>query len=85
MEVYAIYGITDCPACLRACALLMELEKEYVFVEMDFSKTYRNSLKSRLGWATFPIVTLVDEEDEKLIGGYTELWEKLQNRPKTPF
>ena len=43
--VYIIYGITDCPACLRACADLMEKSCEYVFVETDFAPSYRDSLK----------------------------------------
>ena len=36
-EIFIVYGITDCPACLRTQADLMERDKEYVFVETDFS------------------------------------------------
>ena len=31
-KIYLIYGISDCPACLRAQAVLMELDLEYVFI-----------------------------------------------------
>ena len=51
---YIIYGISDCPACLRACAAAMELypTHEYVFVNTDFSKTHRERLKLRYGVET---------------------------------
>jgi len=73
MEFYMVYGITDCPACLRACALLMEKEKEYVFVETDFSSTYRKQLKEQFKWNTFPIIVIIKEGGEEVIGGYTDL------------
>ena len=56
MGTYVVYGISDCPACLRACADLMEADNEYVFVEMDFSKTYRKYIKDKYEWPTFPII-----------------------------
>ncbi len=68
-----MYGITDCPACLRACALLMEKDREYVFVEADFSKTYRNIIKQKFDWTTFPIVVMLCDDKEELVGGYDEL------------
>jgi glutaredoxin-related protein len=72
---YIVYGITDCPACLRACADLMELypDKEYVFVETDFSKSYRNYLKDKYNWPTFPIVIQWFEHESVVIGGYEQL------------
>ncbi len=73
MEVYIIYGITDCPACLRACADLMERNLEYAFVETDFSKTYRDSLKREFEWPTFPMIVKVAGDEEEFIGGYEEL------------
>jgi len=84
MEVYLIYGITDCPACLRACADLMENNKEYVFIETDFSKTYRESIKKEFDWHSFPIIVRVDKDNEKLIGGYAELLPLLGPRATDP-
>ena len=54
MNTNIVYGITDCPACLRACADLMEADIEYVFAETDFSKSYREYLKDKYEWPTFP-------------------------------
>jgi glutaredoxin len=73
MEVYLIYGVTDCPACLRAQAALMDLEIEYVFIEMDFSKSYRKSIKNEFDWGTFPVIVKLDSDGEHLVGGYDEL------------
>jgi len=73
MEVYIIYGITDCPACLRACADLMDLDLEYAFVETDFSQSYRSALKDEFNWSTFPMIVKVSDDEEKFIGGYEEL------------
>jgi glutaredoxin len=73
VEIYIIYGITDCPACLRACADLMENDIEYVFVETDFSPAFRTRIKNKWEWKTFPIIIKSDLEGDNLIGGYTEL------------
>ena len=84
MEVYIVYGITDCPACLRACADLMERDIEYAFVETDFSKSYRDALKKEFNWSTFPMVVKVFEDEEEFIGGYDELQTVLQKDPIAP-
>ena len=81
MQVYIIYGITDCPACLRACADLMERDLEYAFVETDFSKTYRNSLKEEFEWSTFPMIVRVSDGEEEFIGGYDELCALISHDP----
>ena len=78
-EVYIIYGITDCPACLRAQADLMDLGKEYVFIQTDFSKYYRATVKEEFNWKTFPIILLISPNGEKLIGGYDQLWFHLES------
>ena len=84
MEVYIVYGITDCPACLRACADLMERDLEYAFVETDFSKSYRDALKKEFEWPTFPMVVKVSEGAEDFIGGYDELRNIIEKDPTAP-
>jgi len=80
--IYLIYGITDCPACLRAQADLMDLGLEYVFIETDFSPTYRQSLKEEMELSTFPIILKVTEDGENLIGGYDDLIYELTGEPQ---
>ena len=76
--IYFVYGITDCPACLRACATLMEADLEYVFVEADFAKTYRKQLQIKYKWPTFPIIVREDAGESLVIGGYDELVEHFR-------
>jgi glutaredoxin len=76
--MFMIYGITDCPSCLYAQALLMEKDKEYAFVSMDFSPSYREKVKKDFDWETFPIVVLHHGEgDFTVIGGFYELRKSL--------
>jgi len=79
--IFIIYGITDCPACLRACASAMELYPvcEYVFVETDFSKSYRRKLKDRYGMDTFPIIIYEENGCKTVVGGYDQLTSFITN------
>ena len=79
MSPYIIYGITDCPSCLRACADLMDADVEYVFVEMDFSKSYRKYIKDKYQWPTFPIIIRESDNTIVKIGGYDQLKEYMKN------
>jgi glutaredoxin len=74
--VYLIYGTTDCPWFLRAQALLMEAELQYVPIIMDWSSDFRESQKEKWGWKTLPIIVLKlrpDDEEPMVIGGTEEL------------
>jgi len=71
--VFLIYGVSDCPHCLRACADLMEQDRPYVFIEMDFAKDYREMIKQKFDWTTYPIIVILINGEEKIIGGYQEL------------
>lgn len=73
--MYMIYGVTDCPHCLRAQALCMEKDVHYAWVMMDWSKDYREWVKKTYKWPTYPIIAKLDFEsgDEVLIGGFDEL------------
>jgi glutaredoxin len=82
-KIYLIYGISDCPACLRAQAVLMELDLEYVFIEMDFSRSYRESIKKELEWSTFPIIMIASQDGEELLGGYEDLIYTLEREAAT--
>ena len=77
--VYVVYGISDCPACLRACADLMDGDYEYVFVNCDFSKSYRTSIRDELNWPTFPIIIVKKDKETQVIGGSDQLKQYLQS------
>ena len=82
-KIYLIYGISDCPACLHAQAVLMELDLEDVFIEMDFSRSYRESIKKELEWSTFPIIMIANQNGEELLGGYEDLIYTLERETTT--
>ena len=84
MEIYLIYGISDCPACLKAQAYLMDRNVEYVFINADFSKTYRTAIKEEFEWQTFPIIVKVTPEQEELVGGYDDLCYIFQKEEASP-
>ena len=71
--MFLIYGVSDCPYCLRACADLMEQDRQYIFIEMDFAKDYREMIKQKFDWTTYPIIVIIINGEEKIIGGYQEL------------
>ncbi len=79
--VYFVYGITDCPACLRACADLMEADLEYIFIETDFGPTYRAELKKQYRQATFPIIIRKSGPETLIIGGHDDLVTHLSKQP----
>ena len=79
--MYMIYGVSDCPHCLRAQALCMEKDVDYAWVMMDWSKDFREKQKKMFKWKTYPIVTKLTEIGpmyvpdyiEDLVGGFDEL------------
>ena len=77
--MFVIYGVTDCPHCLRAQALCMEKDVDYTWVMMDWSKEYRELVKGTFNWTTYPIITKLDYKsgDEELVGGFDELQARL--------
>jgi hypothetical protein len=60
----------------------MELypECEYVFVETDFSKSYRHKLKVRYDMATFPIIIYEENGCKTVVGGYDQLTSFIATR-----
>lgn len=81
---YIVYGISDCPACLRACALLMEKDREYTFVNTDFSPSYREHVKKTFRWNTMPVIVKWSGIDQQLIGGYDDLCYTLKQEKAPP-
>ena len=61
----------------------MELGLEYVFIEMDFSRSYRESIKKELEWSTFPIIMIASQDGEELLGGFEDLIYTLEKETTT--
>ena len=81
---YNIYGLSDCPSCLRAQALCMDSGVQYQWIMMDWSWQAKKHIKETKKWGTYPIITKYNfvEFSETLIGGFEELCielEKLNN------
>ena len=83
-QAYIIYGITDCPACLRACALLMENDLEYTFVNTDFSPSYRAHIKKTFHWKTMPVIVEWSGTGQQLVGGSEDLLYVLEKDSTSP-
>ena len=75
MKTIKIYGVSDCPACLKAQALAMNKypECEYVYISMDFAESFRDNIRDKFGYKSYPIITLDDGNEEILIGGSEQL------------
>ena len=81
--MFMIYGVSDCPYCLKAQALCMEKDVDYAWVMMDWSKEYREYIKGSWKWKTYPVITRMffdeDGSEEFIIGGFDELSEVLSS------
>ena len=79
--MYMIYGVSDCPYCLRAQALCMEKDVDYTWVMMDWSKEYQEYIKGSWKWKTYPVITRMsfdeDGSEEFIVGGFDELQAEL--------
>jgi glutaredoxin len=80
MKVIKIYGVSDCPSCLQAQAVVMTHYPtvEYVYINMDFSKVFRDSIKEKYSYYYYPIIVLQQENNELLLGGTPQLQEYLE-------
>ncbi len=69
---YFLYGISDCPFCVKAKQLLNDMDILYVYTEIDKdNKTFflnKMALKTN-NQRTFPLVF----HNDKFIGGFTQL------------
>ena len=75
MKTIKIYGVSDCPACLKAQAIAMNSypQLEYVYINMDFAESFRDNVRDRFGYISYPIVTIDGGKAELLIGGSVQL------------
>jgi hypothetical protein len=48
-------------------------EKEYIFINCDFSKTFRDEVREKYNHPTFPLVVKIEGNSETLVGGFEDL------------
>jgi glutaredoxin len=73
---YRIYGYEGCPFCLKAKGLLADKTIPFEFVEIP-ERTERTRFLDERGFEapnrTFPRVYALEDGEEKLVGGYSDL------------
>ena len=79
MNYYKIICWAECPFCLKAKTLMIENGLRFEYCSVDHSNDLLNFYKRKYKHGTVPMVVYMDTEanDEKFIGGYTELKEFL--------
>jgi len=55
----------------------MEADVPHVFVNMDYAPDYREHIKEKFNWTTYPVVVKLLTETT-LIGGYEQLKEYMK-------
>jgi glutaredoxin len=69
------YVQTYCPFCQRAVAFLKESQLPHEIINLDTDNEKLQSLKQKYNHPTIPIIVM----NEKLIGGFDELWKLHQS------
>jgi glutaredoxin len=78
IKAYKLITKTDCPYCKKAIGLLSSKKIPFIVIAADKSEMFLQEQKNHYNWKTVPIVIAIDENDnEYVIGGFTELNEKL--------
>lgn len=72
--MFTIYGKPNCPFCVKAEALLKERKTAFKYIDLENDKESLKWIKDQ-GFKTVPQIF---NENNKHIGGYTELKEYQQ-------
>lgn len=74
--MYTVYGTDTCPYCNMAKDLLQSKGIPYQYINIQDSEEYTEYFQ-QCGWQTVPQII---DENEKYIGGFTDLREKLNGQ-----
>lgn len=81
MRHFKIICWTECPYCIRAKNLLIQKGAQFEYCSIDQSSELLAHYKTIYNHNTVPIVIIKENSvDDKLIGGYTELKQFLDER-----
>ncbi len=76
---YEVWIKTSCSYCLSAQRLLLENAKSHSLYVMDDKLDELEEVKKLWNHRTVPLVLLRNGDEEKFIGGYTDLQEHLDS------
>ena len=80
MRYFEIYAWTQCPFCVHAKELLIEKGEQFMFCCLDQSDDLLNHIKTKYDWGTVPLIVErnTEQDEEKFIGGFTDLQKYLE-------
>ena len=87
--MFKIYALKDCGFCRKAIEELGIRGMHFLYCPMDgppdgSSVTVTlEMVKEKYDWPTVPIIIKITDNSEKLIGGYANLVEYLENEEST--
>ncbi len=86
MRYFQVYAWTECPFCVHAKELLIEKEEQFMFCCLDQSDALLRYIKTKYNWDTVPLIVEKNTEsnDEKFIGGFTDLAKYLGDENGEP-
>ena len=76
MKKYLLFTIHNCPFCDQAKEALNK--EDCVVVDLSNNLSIRAQVKNAFDWKTFPIILERKDSSFNLVGGYTDLKEKLE-------
>jgi len=82
-DFFHLFIKVDCPYCKDAVDLLESKKSQYVITVVDKAENYLQMVKHQFGHQTVPVVLDCDSRGKmELVGGYTELEERLNKDKK---
>ena len=80
MRYFEIYAWIECPWCKDARDLLVERGEQFMFCCLDQSDSLLSFFKNKYDWTTVPMIIEknTDSNEEKFIGGFTDLKKYLE-------
>ena len=77
---YIIFMKNDCPYCVDAIELLKSKDLNYNSIVFNEGQdSILSEVKDAYQWKTVPIIVSREDDNIKLIGGYTDLVEHLKD------
>jgi len=77
---YKLYTREGCCFCERAVDFLTKHKIEHVVLSQIDTTELIEEAKKQYDWPTVPIVVEVDDDTEKLIGGYVDMRKYFKNK-----